>query len=298
MKMILRAIFVFIALFVSTQNSMAAYPCYTELEADNRTGAGTYTKAQADAEYDRLSESEMRQMLVNHADRLQYSQSPNEINWLQCEIKNLKIRLNSKTSNQTQTNLAGLWGVNDCLDGADLVAPKSTGGYEVYSCSAEGCEGPFGLEVTKKFAMEHHVKCSNVTDPQKALQFVRTHLSSSAKTSAPKTAASSQQQRDGEDATRCLKLTSNSDGNAIANACNQRVRYYFCGLDAGGSDRGAGVGVCPDIGGSELNPGQIKNLTQARSKTRYFYGGCFTPWVPMSGKFTGDRIVGMHCFRP
>lgn len=108
--------------------------------------------------------------------------------------------------------------------------------------------------------------------------------------------AGGQQQKDGESATRCLKLTSNKDGNAITNVCGQRVRFFFCGRNAGGSD--TGVGVCPDIGGSELDPGQIKNLTQARSKTRYFYGGCFAPYVPLFGKFTGDRIAGMRCVHP
>lgn len=206
----------------------------------------------------------------------------------------------SKAPDQAQKNLAGLWGANNCLDGADMAVPISNGEYAAYSCGVEGCAGPFKMnrEMQQKFMAAHHVKCANITDTKRAIQFVRTHLSSSGKPAAPNAVASNQQQKSGEDATRCLKLTSNNDGNAITNVCGQRVRYYFCGLDAGGPDRGAGVGVCPDIGGSELNPGQVKNLTQARSKTRYFYGGCFAPWVPLSGKFRGDRIVGMRCVHP
>ncbi|WP_316864129.1 peptidylprolyl isomerase [Ralstonia mannitolilytica] len=105
-------------------------------------------------------------------------------------------------------------------------------------------------------------------------------------------AGSTSLQKDGESANRCLKMTDNRDGRAIKNVCNRAVFFYFCGLDAG---KGAGVGVCPDIGGARLEPGKVMNLTQARERTTYFYGGCFWPYLPIYGKFTGNRIDGMRC---
>jgi len=97
-----------------------------------------------------------------------------------------------------------------------------------------------------------------------------------------------------KNATQCLKITQTKEGlNAITNACSSKVAMVFCGTDAGVHEI---IGVCgKDIGGSHVDPGEISQLTQGRSRVQYYFIGCFWPYIPWETKWTGRGLYANGC---